>query len=181
MFIPSFILLPPIENAVFQKSFCKKYVFVSLIFSTLKIVFALQTKLITFHVKIDIIEVRVLKLKIPVREIFSRLCQSYWCQSKLATFLNLCLHELLKKFINRQLKQSWIRNMTKHRCIKSIYSFCISYKESRSTRTCWRGDIRVVKPGRFSGVTSKLPNVFLDTSLGNTFGSRALQKFLATG
>lgn len=73
MFGPSFMLLPSIENVMFQESFCKKYEFVALSPSSLKIVLTLLTNVITIHLQNAIIEVRVLDFEKLVCGIFSRL------------------------------------------------------------------------------------------------------------
>lgn len=44
-----FVLLPIIEDTVFQKTYSKKYVFVSLSSSGFKIIFALLTKVVVFN------------------------------------------------------------------------------------------------------------------------------------
>lgn len=53
------MLLPAIEDAVLQEGRRKRYAFMALGPGGLEMVFALLTKIIAFHVRIAIIEVRV--------------------------------------------------------------------------------------------------------------------------
>ena len=51
------MLMPLIENAVFQKDRHKRYLFVAFGPGGLKMVFALLTEIIAFHMQIAIIEI----------------------------------------------------------------------------------------------------------------------------
>lgn len=60
MFSPGLLLLPAIENAIFQEDFYEKYTFLTLDPDCFEIVIILLTKKIALHLQITIIEVRVL-------------------------------------------------------------------------------------------------------------------------
>ena len=62
MFELGFILLPTIEDIIFQKQNIKRYALIIFGYSSLKIVFVLLTKVVIFYVQITIIKIRVLGL-----------------------------------------------------------------------------------------------------------------------
>lgn len=59
------MLLLLVENAIFQKTYSKKYLLIFYKSSNLKIIFALLAKVITFYVQISIIKSRIVKLEKP--------------------------------------------------------------------------------------------------------------------
>ncbi len=73
-FGPGLMLLPAMEDAVFQERRCKRYAFVALGLGGLKVILALLTKMIAFHVRVAIIEIRVPGLQRPIRDILSGFC-----------------------------------------------------------------------------------------------------------
>ena len=97
---PDLVLLPAIENTVFQKGHRKRYAFVALSPTGLEMVFALLTEIITFHVQIAIIEIWVPSLERPILSILSKF---YWScsRSQLTVVFHVSLHELPKQVIGR--------------------------------------------------------------------------------
>ena len=57
------------EDAVLQEKRRKRFVFVALGPSGLKVILVLLTKMIAFHVRVAIIEIRVSGLHRPIRDI----------------------------------------------------------------------------------------------------------------
>ena len=71
---PGLILLPAMGDGVLQERRRKWYVFVALGPSGLKIILALLTKIIAFHVRVAIMEIRVPGFHRPIRYIMSGFC-----------------------------------------------------------------------------------------------------------
>lgn len=63
---PGLLLLPAIENTVFQKGCCKRYACVMLGPSCLEMVFALLIEIIAFYFQIVKIEIWVPSLEKPI-------------------------------------------------------------------------------------------------------------------
>ena len=68
------MLLPALEDAVFQEERRKRYAFVAFGPVGLKVILALLTKMIAFHVRVAIMEIRVPDLQKSIRDILSGFC-----------------------------------------------------------------------------------------------------------
>ncbi len=68
------MLLPAIEDAVFQEGRRKRYAFVAPGHGGLKVILTLMTKMIAFYMRVAIIEIRVPGLQKPILDILSGFC-----------------------------------------------------------------------------------------------------------
>lgn len=62
-FGPIFLLLPAIEDLVYENADCKKIIFLLIIANSVEMILTLFTKLVTFQVEVFIIKIRVLNLE----------------------------------------------------------------------------------------------------------------------
>ncbi len=89
---PGLVLLPTIENTVFQESCYKKYAFVSLCSRSFKIVFISLTKVVVLDMRVIIVQVGILRFDRSIR-IISRTCRV------VSGLLNIGLNKLFKQNI----------------------------------------------------------------------------------
>lgn len=65
-FVLGFILLPVMENVVFEKSGRKKYALLSFLSHGFKVFLAFLTIIVGFHIRVTIIKIRVPYLERPI-------------------------------------------------------------------------------------------------------------------
>ena len=90
MLYAGFMQLPLIKDAVFQESYSKKHVFMTQGSGNQKIVLALLTEIVAFHMQIAI---GILGFKRPIQAIFS----SFGIKSLVSDPFNISPYELLEK------------------------------------------------------------------------------------
>lgn len=72
----SLLLLPTIQDLVFQEIDSKKYTFMSLSFSNFKMVFTLLIETVIFYIQVTIVKIGILRLEQLIEIVFWPYC--YW-------------------------------------------------------------------------------------------------------
>lgn len=60
------MLLPTIKDAIFEKSYSKRYALMSLDSIRFKMVFRLLIEIVTFYIEVTIVKIRISRLQWPV-------------------------------------------------------------------------------------------------------------------
>lgn len=96
----SLVLLPPIENALFEEIYSKRVALVSWGPSWFKMILVLLNKVVVFHMQVTIIQVGILIFDRPIKIVY----RIYW--SLVFSLFDVGLYELSEKHISRGLLRS---------------------------------------------------------------------------